>query len=425
MRILPRVRSLFLSIRFHSVCQPFTAEIELDVNIQYERFSCEIEQIGHYIAILFACCILGGYRAKFVMWDVITQEQVAVSSFQTMDGCLLRPSGRFKNITSLEYRSFVFLDHRRVLFGAICHEPDWDGGLMDCPFLEIIDPTSPTRPTKLELDKRIVMRRSEHTAVDINVWSSASCEGSSLSGDEEIPFISEMSRGVISVEVCCRNRGARVEDDNVPRYEAYVFILNIEDVLSMVPLNGEQRCIEWKDLSSSAATFSYASMDSYDRYGIFTRHSYVVGYRYVSPIQPLDSEDPTGARCFFVYDFNPHRETSDPLPSATPEGPDPETGYHKRASETLWEVVGGLSCWRMRFDLPAAGEDVERCHVALTDGGVVLFEVRCLIPSCGRFYIDMRSFKAQRFGRSDHSFLDVVIYGWNVYCAPVVFLGID
>ena len=41
------------------------------------------------------------------------------------------------------------------------------------------------------------------------------------------------------------------------------------------------------------------------------------------------------------------------------------------------EVIGGLSCRRMRFDLPVGEEGVEKCHVTLADGGLVLFEVRC------------------------------------------------
>ena len=44
-------------------------------------------------------------------------------------------------------------------------------------------------------------------------------------------------------------------------------------------------------------------------------------------------------------------------------------------------VIGGLSCWRMRFDLPAAEEGIKNCHVALTDSGVVSFEVCHLVSS--------------------------------------------
>lgn len=126
------------------------------------------------------------------------------------------------------------------------------------------------------------------------------------------------------------------------------------------------------------ALFSYSSGHE-DRYRLFSRHSYVSGFRYASPIQPLAPEVPMGPRCFFVYDFNPHGEPSDSLPGAGAEDPHPETDFPRSASEITREVVGGLNCWRMRFDLPVAEEDVQKCHVALTDGGVVLFEVRCLL----------------------------------------------
>lgn len=69
----------------HRVCQPFTTDINLDVYIQPEDLSCEVEQIGHHIAILFACYTSEepGYCAKFIMWDVVTQEQVAVGPLRT------------------------------------------------------------------------------------------------------------------------------------------------------------------------------------------------------------------------------------------------------------------------------------------------------------------------------------------------------
>lgn len=91
MRDLPRVGNLCLLVYFGSVCQPFTAEIELNVDIQPEQLSCEVEQIGHYIAILFACFTRQGpdYCAKFIMWDLTAQEQVAVSWSQTANERLL------------------------------------------------------------------------------------------------------------------------------------------------------------------------------------------------------------------------------------------------------------------------------------------------------------------------------------------------
>jgi len=168
--------------------------------------------------------------------------------------------------------------------------------------------------------------------------------------------------------------------DGLRQFESYVFVMDIENVLAKAPSPSGpgQRFIEWKDLSPSAAMFSYSSLDD-DPYRIFSRHSYVSGFRYASPIQPLVPEDPKSPRSFFVYDFNPHRETSGSLPGAALENPDPGTGYRKGAGEITREVIGGLSCWRMRFDLPAAEEDIKKCHVALTDGGIILFEVCCLM----------------------------------------------
>ena len=283
----------------------------------------------------------------------------------------------------------MFLDRRWVLFGAIRNHPEVDLDRMHHPFLEIVDPTSPSHTTKLELEKSVVKHGSAYTTVDISVGSPANCEGSSLTRDGGVSFVSGNCRGLLSADVYCCHRNPW--EVGSPRYEARVSILNIEDVLSMAPSpsDPEQRYIEWKDLASSVAMFSYTSTDGDDRYRIFSRHSYVAGFRYVSPIQPLHLELPMGPRCFFVYDFNPHRGTSDPLPRAAPEDTDPETGHHKCASEITREVVGGLSCWKMKFDLPAAGEDVEKCHVGLTDGGIVLFEVRCLISFCGWFDSDV------------------------------------
>ncbi|KAF9643423.1 hypothetical protein BDM02DRAFT_1472159 [Thelephora ganbajun] len=59
-----------------TVCRPFTTDIDLNVYIQPEDLSCEIEQIGHRIAILFACYTSQepGYCAKFIMWNMITQQ---------------------------------------------------------------------------------------------------------------------------------------------------------------------------------------------------------------------------------------------------------------------------------------------------------------------------------------------------------------
>ena len=351
------------------------------------------------------------------MWDMITGMQVAVGPFRILYECLLIPHVRFQNLTSCEYRSFMFLDHRWVLFGASPDGPTRDADLAGYPFLEIIDPTCPTYTTRLELDKSVLRRTSAYANVEISVGGSEGFEGSTLTRVGDIPFASEVSRGIISAVVYCCNRDPG-GIDNPPFGEAFVFILNVEDILSKVPSppNLEQYHLKWEDLSPSAATFSYASMDEDDRYMISSKHSCVTGFRYISPIQPLYPEDPMGPRRFFVYDFNPHRGTSGPLPGAVPEDLDPETGYNKSASEITREVVGGLGCWKMRFDLPAAGGDIQQCHVGLADGGFLLFEVRYLMSSCGWFDSDMRSLKGESYGRGNHyGFLCLVICRWNFY----------
>ena len=71
----------------------------------------------------------------------------------------------------------------------------------------------------------------------------------------------------------------------------------------------------------------------------------------------------------------------------------------------------------MRFDLPPAGENLKRYRVALMDGGVVLFEVRCLTIFSEGFVGDTRSSKDAPTSRVHYSFLDLVIckrcaYAW-------------
>lgn len=270
----------------------------------------------------------------------------------------------------------MFLDCRWVLFGAVCSDLLQDMDHPHRPYLEIVDPINPTYTTRLELDKSVMKHARVYSTVDISVGSGAGSEGRFLEHNGA-PFTSDVSRGIISADIYCYHRGAG-EGPNPLWYESYIFILRIEDILRRAPSpsNPEQHCLEWKDLSPSGTMFYYASTNAADQYRIFSRHSYVSGSRYVSPIQPLDPQNPMGPRCFSVYDFNLHRETSIPLPGAGLEDPDSETGYPKHASEVTREVVGGLRCWRMRFDLPAAGEGVAKCSVSLTDGGVILFEVR-------------------------------------------------
>ena len=269
-----------------------------------------------------------------------------------------------------------------MLFGAICNDPAQDADRLYQPYLEIIDPTNCAYTATLELDKIVVENASIRTTVDISVGRGAGCEGSSLVGNEGTVFVSDASRGIITADFYLCHRHVRENRDSVvSRFESHVFVMAIEDVLAKAPSpsDPERCCIEWKDLSPSAAVFSYFSEGS-DRYRLFSRHSYVAGFRYASPIQPLVPKEPKGPRCFFIYDFNPYRETSDLLPGVVLEDPDPKTNYPSGASEITREVIGGLSCWKMRFDLPGAEEDVEKCHVALTEAGIVLFEVCHLVP---------------------------------------------
>jgi hypothetical protein len=223
---------------------------------------------------------------------------------------------------------------------------------------------------------------------DMRLVIGAGHEGGSLTGNEGVPFVPDPSRGIIATDVYLSHHNQLLDHDGLPRVESYIFVMDIEVMLAKVPSlsNPEQRCVEWKDFRSSAATFHYSSMGE-DRYRLFSRDSYASGFRYVSPIQPL-LENPDGPRCFFVYDFNPYRETPVILVSSAPEDPRPHgVGYPHSASEAIREVVGGLACWRTRFDLPAAEENIIQCHVSLTDGGIVLFEV-CWLITCSLKWFD-------------------------------------
>ena len=277
----------------------------------------------------------------------------------------------------------MFLDHRWVLFGAIRNNPNQDADQLYHLCLEIIDTTSSTCAATFELDKSVVKHASIYLSVDISVGSSAGPEEGSLTGSGGMPFAPDTSRGIITADVYLHHHEVFDSgDSDLPRFESYVFVLDVEDILAKVPSppNLERHHIEWKDLSPSAAVFSYSSPDN-DQYRIFSRHSYMAGFRYASPIQPLVPEDPGGPRCFFIYDFNSYRGALDLLPGAVLEDPDPKTGYLKGASEITREVIGGLSYWRMRFDLPTAEEDSKKYHISLTDSGIVLLEV-CYLMSC-------------------------------------------
>jgi hypothetical protein len=294
-----------------------------------------------------------------------------------------------------------------VLFGRIYNDPNPDTDCHYRPYLEITDPTNRTCSTTLELDKSIFKHASKHTTAHIRVCSGAGHAKGILAEKEGMPFVSDASRGIIGAEVYWYTP----DSQQVQNFESSVFVMDVEGVLSRIPssLDLERRRVKWKDLSPSTAIFSYDSQQI-ALHRLLARYSYVVGFRYVSPTQPLSPGNSTGPRCFFVYDFNPHRETPDPLPGATPGGPDPETGFPKSASEITREVIGGLSCWKMRFDLPAAEEGLDECRVALTDGGVVLFEVRCLTISSDGFDNDMRSLKVLLFRKGIHyGFLDLVM----------------
>ena len=294
-----------------------------------------------------------------------------------------------------------------MLFGGICRDPNPDEDCLYRPYLEITDPTDRTYSTRLELDQSIFQHASKHSTPHIRVRSGAGHEKGSLEEKEGIAFVSDASRGVICAEVSrCATHSQQVQD-----FQSSVFVLDIQGLLSKIPSSSDfkQRHIQWKDLSPSAAIFCYDSQQIAP-HRLLMKYQYVAGFRYISPIHPLSPASSMDSRYFFVYDFNPHREAPASLPSASPEAPDPETGYQKSASEITREVVGGLSRWKMRFDLPPVKVDIEECHVALTDGGVVLFEVRFLTIFSQWFDGNPCPLKVVLFRRGVHyGFLDLVI----------------
>lgn len=145
-------------------------------------------------------------------------------------------------------------------------------------------------------------------------------------------FVSDTVRGIIIANIYLYHHDVWEADNSL---ESFAFVVRIEDLLAKVPSspNPEPRYVEWKNLRSSTAMFSYHSAGE-DRYRIHSRDSYVSGFRYASPIQPLAPEDSNGPRCFFICDFNPCRKTLDSLPGATAESPRPETDCPQSASET-------------------------------------------------------------------------------------------
>jgi hypothetical protein len=72
-----------LLIHVDRVCQPFAVDIDPDVDAWRGYLTYKIEQNGRHIGMLFVCYIYGKLEssARFIMWDVITQAQVAVGSF--------------------------------------------------------------------------------------------------------------------------------------------------------------------------------------------------------------------------------------------------------------------------------------------------------------------------------------------------------
>ena len=61
----------------------------------------------------------------------------------------------------------------------------------------------------------------------------------------------------------------------------------------------------------------------------------------------------------------------------------------------------------MRFGVPVAGEDVEGCHVALIDSGIVLFEVHRLVSFDG-FDSDLRSLEVKHTSGNRCGFLSAL-----------------
>lgn len=117
-----------------------------------------------------------------------------------------------------------------MLFGAIRYDPNQGVNDQRQPYLEIIDPTMPSVVTTLELDKS-VMNASTDSTVDISMGSGAGHEAGSLTGSGGIPFVSDPSRGIISVDIYLYHPNSRGGE----RFEAYIFVMDIEDMLTKVP----------------------------------------------------------------------------------------------------------------------------------------------------------------------------------------------
>ena len=195
-------------------------------------------------------------------------------------------------MSSKEYRSFLFLDHRWVLFGGIHHDLNPDDDCLYRPYLEITDPTDGTCSTTLELEKSTIQHPSGYTAPKIRLRSGVGLEQGPFDEKEGMPFVSDAARGIIGAEVywsALDTRGIRLS----------VFVLDIEGLFSKLPSPSDlqQRHVRWKDVSPSVAIFSHDSQQNFLR-ARSSRYPYVAGFRCASQPQLLDSNNPAGPRCF-------------------------------------------------------------------------------------------------------------------------------
>ena len=99
----------------------------------------------------------------------------------------------------------MFLHHRWVLVGAIRNDPSQEADQLRYPCLEIIDPTSCTWATTLELNKGMVEYTSTRSTIDISIGSSATHEEGFLRGSGGMPFVPDTSRGIITADVKIHN----------------------------------------------------------------------------------------------------------------------------------------------------------------------------------------------------------------------------
>ena len=118
----------------------------------------------------------------------------------------------------------MFLNHRWVLFGAIRNDPNPDVYCLYHPYLEIIDPTSCTCSTTLELDESVFKRASKDSSIHIRCVVVRVTKKVSLQKNEGMRFVSDANRGIISVEIY----HCTPETQEVQYFEASAFILDTE-----------------------------------------------------------------------------------------------------------------------------------------------------------------------------------------------------